>query len=89
MGKSNNRRDSTKFNDYADDYDDYGDFRDIGSGTGRSMDPDADMSSDPAQASTATKANMSSRPMKPVGMGPGQRSQPAKQKAKRGNQTNR
>jgi len=66
MGKSNNRRDSTKFDDYADDYDDdYGSYRDM----------DSDMSSDPAQASTATKAKLSSPQ--------------AKQSAKRGNQTDR
>jgi hypothetical protein len=64
MGKSNNRRDSAKFDDYADD-DDYGSYRDV----------DSDMSSDPAQASTATKAKMSSPQ--------------AKQSAKRGNQTDR
>jgi hypothetical protein len=65
MGKSNNRRDSTKFDDYADEYEDYGSYRDM----------DSDVSSDPAQASTATKAKMSSPQ--------------AKQNAKRGNQTDR
>lgn len=91
MGKSNNRKD---MHDFADDYEDYGDYRDMGSGMGRydvdaDSDTASDMAADPAPASTATKAKMSSRPMKPVGMGPGQRSQRAKQQAKRGNQTDR
>jgi hypothetical protein len=75
MGKSNSRRDSTKFDDYADDYEDYAAYRDMGSGMDRYMEPDAEMSSDPAQASTATKAKTST--------------QQAKQKAKRSNQSDR
>jgi hypothetical protein len=87
MGKSNNRKD---MHDYADDYDDYGDYRDTGSGVGRNdLDADSDMGSDAAPASTAIKAKMSSRPTKLVGMGPGQRSQQAKQRSKRSNQTDR
>ena len=81
MGKSSNRKDMHGF---ADDYEDYGDYRmDADSDTG------SDMGYDPPPASTAIKAKMSSRPMKLVGMGPGQRSQQAKHKAKRGNQTDR
>jgi hypothetical protein len=92
MGKSNNRKD---MHDYADDYEDYGDYRDMGSGMGRydaeaETDMDRDMapaepeladaqlrraSGDTAPASTAIKAKMSSHQ--------------AKQKVKRGNQTDR
>ena len=87
MGKSNNRKD---MHDFADDYEDYGDYRDMGSGMGRyDMDADSDVPGDMSPASTATRAKTSSRPMKLVGMGPGQRSQRAKQQAKRGNQTQR
>jgi hypothetical protein len=97
MGKSNNRKD---MHDFADDYEDYGDYRmDAESDyTGSDVAPaepgpaDAQFrraSGNAAPASTAIKAKMSSRPMKLVGMGPGQRSQPAKQNAKRGNQTGR
>jgi hypothetical protein len=69
MGKSNNRKD---IDDYGDDYGDYGD---MDTGPTGHMESDSRSTGDPAQASTTTKAKMSS--------------QTAKQQAKRGNQTDR
>ena len=69
MGKSNNRKD---IDDYGDDY---GDDGDMDTGTTGYLETDSMPTGDPAQATTTTKAKMSTHK--------------AKRQAKRGNQTDR